>query len=162
MALRPARMMFGVSEIFAISTPSRNEMRRIWFVPSVVRRGTTLSRCPRNPLSASPADGAKEAAMAAIETADKTLEKVSMAREGNVAAASGSVETTISAARAAARAAMDSLRRGEVGDGSGLEENGVEDAVRAFSSRQVTCRTTSAQSRSTTVLYHLMTRFWGS
>lgn len=76
--------------------------------------------------------GAKDEAMAAIEAAESALD-----RESTVDAAGGvggeDVQATVAAARAAARAAMDSLRTG--GDG-GFEYDG-ETSQEAFASRQV-------------------------
>ena len=89
-------------------------------------------RSRRMSLALSASDSAKDAAMAAVQAAEDAL---NLAAEDAGAAAVGTdeVHATVAAARAAARSAMDSLRRG----GSGFGGEGDESARVFFASRQV-------------------------
>lgn len=71
--------------------------------------------------------------MAAVQAAEDAL-NVAAEDAGETVAGAGEVQATVAAARAAARSAMDSLRRG--GGGFGGEGNGG--AQDLFASRQVT------------------------
>ncbi|CAM9184177.1 unnamed protein product [Pylaiella littoralis] len=78
-------------------------------------------------------DGAKDAAMAAVQAAEEALDRA--AEDAGAAAAGGDareVQDTVAAARAAARNAMESLRR----DSRGLGGMRVADAEEAFRFRQ--------------------------
>ena len=71
--------------------------------------------------------------MAAVQAAEDAL-SVAAEDAGEAVVGAGEVQATIAAARAAARSAMDSLRRG--GGGFGGEGNGGAQDI--FASRQVT------------------------
>lgn len=71
--------------------------------------------------------------MAAIEAAERALDR-ELIEAGGAETARTEVEATVAAARAAARAAMDSLRRGS---GSRHQEDDLKDEEGVFASRQV-------------------------
>lgn len=102
------------------------------FVAYASSNGGVKVRSRRMSLALSASDSAKDAAMAAVQAAEDAL---NLAAEDAGAAAVGTdeVHATVAAARAAARSAMDSLRRG----GSGFGGEGDESARVFFASRQV-------------------------
>lgn len=82
-------------------------------------------------------DGAKDAAMAAVQAAEEALSKAAEeAGMSGMAPGAGQVQLTVAAARAAARNAMESLRRDEPGFGGGFDGEGGRDV---FARRQVGC-----------------------
>lgn len=80
-------------------------------------------------------DDVKRDTMATIEAAESALAKEAAASQ---ATEDDEVQATVAAARAAARAAMNSLRRDADGFGLGRGDGGLEDEIQgAFAARQV-------------------------